>query len=186
MVSCLLWRKRLDPRIRIVQGDITACEVDAVVNAANEGLTDGGGVNGAIHRAAGPGLDEECRRIGGCPTGEARITGGYGLPARWIIHTVGPVWRGGDHGEDGLLAHCYRASLKLARVHGVRTIAFPVVSAGIFGYPFDRAVRVALSTIDADVGQDERLLHVSIVCFGEDAYSRCLAVSHAMQDAPPD
>jgi O-acetyl-ADP-ribose deacetylase (regulator of RNase III) len=176
----------LDPRIRILEGDITKCRVDAVVNAANEGLTDGGGLNGAIHRAAGPGLDEECRRIGRCPTGQARITGGYGLPARWIIHTVGPVWGGGDRGEDRLLASCYRSSLDVARAHGIRTIAFPVVSAGIFGYPFDRAVRVALSTIDADIRKDEELESVSIVCFGEDAHRRCLAVSHAMPDPRPD
>jgi O-acetyl-ADP-ribose deacetylase (regulator of RNase III) len=176
----------MDARIRIVQGDITRCEVDAVVNAANKGLTDGGGVNGAIHRAAGPGLDEECRRIGGCPTGEARITSGHGLPARWIIHTVGPVWQGGDRGEDDLLAGCYRASLDLARRHGVRTIAFPLVSTGIFGYPFERAARVALSAIDADIRKDDQFRSVSIVCFGADAFRRCLAVSHATPDPSPN
>ncbi len=168
----------MDPRIEIVEGDITKCEVDAIVNAANEGLTDGGGVNGAIHRAAGPGLDEECRRIGGCPTGEARITGGHELRARWIIHTVGPVWQGGERGEDDLLAGCYRASLELARRHGVRTIAFPLISTGIFGYPFERAVRIALEAIGesvrADGGVIERAL---VIAFGAEAHRKCLAVS---------
>lgn len=171
----------MDARIEIIEGDITACEVDAVVNAANERLTDGGGVNGAIHRAAGPGLDEECRRIGGCPTGEARITGGYDLPARWVIHTVGPVWRGGDRGEAELLANCYRASLELAKRHGIRTIAFPVLSAGIFGYPFENAVRIALSAIDgflASVG--EPIQRVLVVAFGAEAHRKCLGVSQSL------
>jgi len=176
----------MDPRIEIVEGDITAFEVDAIVNAANEGLTDGGGVNGAIHRAAGPGLDEECRRLGGCPTGEARITGGHELSARWIIHTVGPVWQGGDRGEDDLLAACYRASLELARSHGARTIAFPLISTGIYGYPLERAARVALSAIDEVLREDEHLRRASVVCFGDDAFRRCLAVSHAVSDPPRD
>jgi O-acetyl-ADP-ribose deacetylase (regulator of RNase III) len=167
----------MDPRIEIVEGDITKLAVDAIVNAANEGLTDGGGVNGAIHRAAGPGLDEECRRIGGCPTGEARISGGYDLSARWVVHTVGPVWRGGRYGEDDLLASCYRASLALARDRGVRAIAFPLISTGIFGYPFERAARIALDTVDGFLGTDESLSRVMIVCFGRDSYRRCLAVS---------
>lgn len=168
----------MDPRIEIVEGDITKLEVDAVVNAANEGLTDGGGVNGAIHRAAGPGLGEECRRIGGCPTGEARITGGYGLPARWIIHTVGPVWQGGDRGEDDLLGNCYRASLGLARRHGARTIAFPLISTGIFGYPFERAVRIALEAIDGFLtASGEVIDRVLVVAFGTEAHRKCLVVS---------
>jgi O-acetyl-ADP-ribose deacetylase (regulator of RNase III) len=171
----------MDRRIEIVEGDVTKLAVDAIVNAANEGLTDGGGVNGAIHRAAGPGLDGECRRIGGCPTGEARITGGHDLPARWVIHTVGPVWRGGERGEDGLLASCYRASLALAVEHGVRTIAFPLVSTGIFGYPFERAVRVALESIDGFLAaQRGALERVLVVTFGADAHAKCLVVSQSL------
>lgn len=133
--------------IRVWQGDITTLDVDAIVNAANETLLGGGGVDGAIHRAAGPALLEECRRIGGCPTGEARITGGHGLPARHVIHTVGPVWRGGDQGEDDLLASAYRSSLLLAREHGFASIAFPAISTGIYGFPPDRAARIAVETI---------------------------------------
>jgi O-acetyl-ADP-ribose deacetylase (regulator of RNase III) len=171
----------MDARIELVEGDITKCRVDAIVNAANEALTDGGGVNGAIHRAAGPGLDEECRRIGGCPTGEARITGGHRLPARWIIHTVGPVWRGGAHGEDRLLASCYRASLALARMHGVRTVAFPLLSTGIFRYPFERAVRVALEAIDGSLAAaDDDIEKVLVVSFGAEAHAKCLGVSQSL------
>jgi len=170
----------MDSRIEIVEGDIAKCGVDAIVNAANEGLTDGGGVNGAIHRAAGPGLDEECRTIGGCPTGEARITGGYALPARWVIHTVGPVWRGGGHREDELLASCYAASLALARERKLRTIAFPLLSTGIFGYPFERAARIALTTLDGCLAGDAALDRVVVVCFGREAHRNCLAVSHSL------
>jgi O-acetyl-ADP-ribose deacetylase (regulator of RNase III) len=171
----------MDPRIEIIEGDITRLRVDAIVNAANEGLTDGGGVNGAIHRAAGPGLDEECRRIGGCPTGEARITGGYDLPARWVVHTVGPVWHGGERGEDDLLASCYRRSLALGTQHGVRTIAFPLISTGIFGYPFERAVRIALGSIDGSLaGHPEAIDKVFVVTFGAEAHAKCLAVSQSL------
>jgi O-acetyl-ADP-ribose deacetylase len=131
-------------RIEVVTGDITRLQVDAIVNAANTSLLGGGGVDGAIHRAAGPELVAECRTLGGCPTGEARITKGYRLPARWVIHTVGPVWRGGGHREDDLLASCYRNSLALAEQHAVRTVAFPAVSTGIYGFPFERASRIAL------------------------------------------
>jgi O-acetyl-ADP-ribose deacetylase (regulator of RNase III) len=131
--------------IAITVGDITSLQVDAVVNAANESLLGGGGVDGAIHRAAGPELLDHNRRLGGCPTGEARITPGFRLPARWIIHAVGPVWRGGDADEDRLLASAYRHCFRLAREHGVRSIAFPAISTGVYGFPKERAARIALT-----------------------------------------
>ncbi|MGD8309329.1 MAG: O-acetyl-ADP-ribose deacetylase [Chromatiales bacterium] len=154
-------------RIRIVQGDITRLHVDAVVNAANEGLLGGGGVDGAIHRAAGPELREYNRSLGGCPTGEARISPGFRLPARWVISTVGPVWRGGDSGEPELLRGCYEHSLALAREHGVRSIAFPAISTGVYGYPGEPAARIALSAMrEAAADFDE----IIACCFGpEDA-----------------
>jgi O-acetyl-ADP-ribose deacetylase (regulator of RNase III) len=154
------------PIIQIVQGDITTLDVDAIVNAANTSLLGGGGVDGAIHRAAGPKLLEECETIGGCPTGEARMTRGHRLPARHVIHTVGPVWRDGHHGEDQLLASCYRNSLALARQHGLRTIAFPAISTGVYRFPLERATRLALGETGRFVEKHpEAFDRVIFVCF---------------------
>jgi len=149
----------------IHRGDITKLDVDAIVNAANSSLLGGGGVDGAIHRAAGPELLVECRTLGGCPTGEARITRGYRLPARHVIHTVGPVWRGGASGEPELLASCYRNSLALAVEHGVHTIAFPAISCGVFGYPIDEAARIAVTETQRFVREQSSIESVLFVCF---------------------
>jgi O-acetyl-ADP-ribose deacetylase (regulator of RNase III) len=158
-------------RIEIVQGDITEQRVDAIVNAANSSLLGGGGVDGAIHRAAGPRLLEETRTLGGCPTGEARITQGYSLPARWVIHTVGPVWRGGGHDEDRLLASCYRYSLTLAAdpAYGIRTVAFPSISTGIYGFPIERAAPIALREVTQFLDGNDSLDRVVFVCFSREA-----------------
>ncbi len=171
-------------RIEIAEGDITRFEVDAIVNAANESLLGGGGVDGAIHRAAGPGLLEECRRLGGCPTGEACITGGHALPARHVIHTVGPVWRGGAHREDALLESCYRESLRLASEHGVRTIAFPAISTGVYGFPVPRAARIAIRAVTAGLAEHPSLTRVVLCCFGAESRE---AHERALEDAltPP-
>lgn len=144
--------------IEVVTGDITRLAVDAIVNAANSSLLGGGGVDGAIHRAAGPELLACCRQLGGCPTGAARITPGFRLPARWVIHTVGPVWHGGDRDEDALLASCYRAALALALEHGARSVAFPAISTGIYGFPKARAAAIAVTELRAREADFERLV----------------------------
>lgn len=168
-------------RIEIVEGDITRLQVDGIVNAANTTLLGGGGVDGAIHRAAGPGLLEECRTLGGCPTGQAKITGGYNLPARHVIHTVGPVWRGGTHGEDQLLASCYRNSLELAVRHGLKSIAFPAISTGAYGFPLQRATDIALHQVHDFLGQHPELERVVFVCFGRDARQAYAAALKALE-----
>ncbi len=160
----------MEDRLEIIEGDITRQKVDAIVNAANTSLLGGGGVDGAIHRAAGPALLEECRKLGGCPTGEARITGGYNLPAKWVIHTVGPVWRGGNRAEDELLAKCYRNSLALAERHSVKTIAFPSISTGAYRFPLERAVRIALREIKNFLAHNRTLEKIVIVCFEKRVY----------------
>jgi O-acetyl-ADP-ribose deacetylase len=157
-------------RMGIIQGDITKLAVDAIVNAAKSSLLGGGGVDGAIHHAAGDDLLAECQQLNGCPTGEARITDGYLLPAKYIIHAVGPTWRGGKSGEPELLASCYRESLTLAKMYDVKTIAFPAISCGAYGYPIDLAAKVALSTVYTFLAQESSILGVSFVCFNDADY----------------
>lgn len=157
----------MEDRVEIIEGDITRQKVDAIVNAANTSLLGGGGVDGAIHRAAGPELLEETKSIGGCPTGEARASKGYRLPARWVIHTVGPVWRGGNRGEEDLLANCYRNTFKVARELGAKTIAFPSISTGAYRFPLKRATEIALAETKRYLEKDEDISKVVFVCFGE-------------------
>jgi O-acetyl-ADP-ribose deacetylase len=177
-----------DGRLLVVEGDVTEQEVDAMVNPANPTLLGGGGADGAIHRAAGPGLREECRALGGCRTGEAKITGGYRLPARFVIHTVGPVWRGGGEGEDDLLAACYRSSLRLAGERGLTSIAFPAISTGAYGFPFLRATRIAVGTILETLPDTPTIEIVVFVCHGEEAagiYRRVIASLLPRKPGPP-
>jgi O-acetyl-ADP-ribose deacetylase len=157
-------------QIEIIDGDITTLAVDAIVNAANSSLLGGGGVDGAIHRVAGPELLAACRKIGGCPPGEARITPGFRLPARHVIHTVGPVWRGGTHGEVAILASCYRESMTLAGNAGARSIAFPSISTGAYGFPVDRAARIAIDVLRHEAVRWPNLETIRMVCFGNDTY----------------
>ena len=157
----------MDPRMIIVEGDITGLDVDAIVNAANETLLGGGGVDGAIHRAAGPELLAECRTLGGCPTGEAKMTKGYGLKARHVIHTVGPVWQGGSTDEETLLADCYHRCLAIAAAAELGSIAFPAISTGVYRFPPERAAAIAVETVAAFLVGDDRLGQVVFCCFGE-------------------
>lgn len=159
----------MNDRIEVALGDITKLAVDAIVNAASPSLLGGGGVDGAIHRAAGPGLIEECRGLGGCPPGEARITRGYRLPAKYVIHTVGPIWHGGRHGEDELLAKAYRSSLLLAEENGINTIAFPAISTGAYGFPLERASKIAVGEIRSFLEKNATIEKVFLVCFSEEA-----------------
>ena len=158
-------------RILVQKTDITTLAVDAIVNAANSTLLGGGGVDGAIHRAAGPELYDECAKLNGCATGKAKLTRGYKLPAKYIIHTVGPVWSGGERGEPEQLASCYRSVFKVAREHGVRTIAIPAISCGVYRFPIDRAVEIAVRETRAELEQNKWIERVIFACFGDEVYA---------------
>jgi O-acetyl-ADP-ribose deacetylase (regulator of RNase III) len=161
-------------KIEVLKADITTLEVDAIVNAANETLLGGGGVDGAIHRAAGTELFDECYQIGGCPTGEARLTKGYRLPAKFVIHTVGPVWSGGERSEPELLASCYKSVFKIARENGVRSLAFPAISCGVYRFPMERAVKIAVGETVAELISSDAIQRVVFACFGDEIYQAYL------------
>ncbi|HEX8243651.1 MAG TPA: O-acetyl-ADP-ribose deacetylase [Longimicrobium sp.] len=169
----------LKDRIEVVEGDITKLQVDAIVNAANTSLLGGGGVDGAIHRAAGPELVQECRMLHGCRTGEAKLTGGYRLPARWVIHTVGPVWQGGEKGEDELLASAWRSSLKIAADKEMDTVAFPSISTGAYHFPLDRAARIAVREVRDFLARNPHPRKVIVCAFGPEAYREYLTAVEA-------
>lgn len=182
MTLCLAGVMSGRERLAILREDITRVDADAIVNAANESLLGGGGVDGAIHRAAGPELLAECRTLGGCKTGDAKLTRGYRLPARFVIHTVGPVWRGGGAREDELLASCYRSCFRLAAAHELRSLAFPSISTGVYGFPVGRAAPTALREIGFGLEENPRLEQVTVVCFS-DADLRCYRAAQAQQEA---
>jgi O-acetyl-ADP-ribose deacetylase (regulator of RNase III) len=161
--------KPISNRIAVIAGDITRQRVDAIVNAANTTLLGGGGVDGAIHHAAGPELLAECRTLGGCATGQAKITRGYKLPAKWVIHTAGPVWQDGSQGEDELLASCYRSCFALVEKHGIKTVAFPAISAGVYGFPMERAARIAVRETKHFLERNQSVEKAVLVCFGASA-----------------
>ena len=169
-------KQNQDPKIEIIQGDITKLDVDAIVNAANTTLLGGGGVDGAIHRAAGTELLAECRTLGGCRPGEAKITRGYRLPARFVIHTVGPVWRGGEGNEPEILANCYRSALQLVLENGIKTIAFPAISCGAYGYPIPEAAQIAVKTTRNFLATEDKIDKVIFVLRGEDIYDAYLGL----------
>lgn len=157
-------------KLSIINGDITLMETDAIVNAANSSLLGGGGVDGAIHRAAGNKLIEECRALGGCPTGEAKITSGYNLKAKYVIHTVGPVWRGGNNNEAGMLSNCYKNSLKAALAKGIKTIAFPSISTGAYGFPLEKGAQTAINSVKEFLYENDSFDEIIFVCFGQNAF----------------
>ena len=168
-------------KIDIIQGDITKLNVDAIVNAANESLLGGGGVDGAIHRAAGSKLLEECRTLNGCRTGDAKITKGYNLKAKFVIHTVGPIWRGGNYSEDNLLKSCYQKSLKIADTNKITSIAFPAISTGVYGFPFERASKIAYKTVKSYLKISTNIEKVIFILFSSSDYEKFLAISHQLE-----
>lgn len=172
--------RAMTSKIEVVRADITTLAVDAIVNAANTTLLGGGGVDGAIHRAAGPELFDECYQLGGCPTGEARITKGHRLKAKHVIHAVGPVWTGGERGEPELLASCYQSVFRIAREHGVRTLAFPAISCGVYRFPLERAVKIAVGETVAELISSDAIEKVIFACFGDEIYGAYMKAVNAL------